>query len=388
MAEGTGRAPARKTAAKKRARSAAQIDKDVQSLKRDVEEVKGGIDSIVNLLRDQNAQRENEAIQAQVEYTDEPAQYVGEFAVPERDVEDYDEFEEVEDTEEEEYEPEENFVDVRDFRKSGKTRRSATKKKVGERSGDRIVRNLHEKMVRIRLGNPRDPYRVNLEARGTPGDTDQIPASLVNDIGYKRNHGRTFEEITNEEYDALTDIYSGYGAGFQGGYDNVDMSYAEDRTIARLTDVSDPRSRGVGPRYVDAPGSDPLATAKARASAGQEYTAEEVAEYQRIRAQQQGLAMPDPNDPTGKQAMQNLHKKAQRRQNPPRQIAGNDRESQVMAQRLAQMEQGGRAGPSAQGVIPEGELSKPVRLTKGNSIPVSGPRTLDTSGRSRQIRQR
>ena len=373
----------KRTAANK-GRTVAAVDKDLKAFKDDVNSrfddlensVNAGFTQIANLLSDKRAQELNDQVQQDVQYDDEPAEYVGDLEY-----------------EDEEYEPVE--VDVRDFRQSG---RSSRKKKVGERPGDRIIRNLHPKQARARIGNPRDPYRINLEPRGNPGDTDQIPASLVNDIGYKRNLGKLWEEISQDEFEALTDQYAGYGGGFQGGYQDVEMSYDEDRTIYDSRDdqydVRRPqtwpgyRGGGVGPRISQAVGSDPQLTAAAQHAMGQEYTPEEVAEFQRIRAQQQGLAMPDPNDPNGRQAIQRIQRAARRRQQPQRRIAGNDRESQAMERYLRNMESGGRAGPSRQGVIPEGALDAPVTLVRSNDIPVTGEFGVDTSGRSRQIPRR
>ena len=147
----------RKTPAR-RGRTVASVDKDVKVLKADVADLKSGVDNILALLTAKAEQKANEDIQSQVQWTEEPAVAVGEFSV--------DEYDEDEDFEFDDYEEEEVSapIDPRDFQARGYAREAPKKKKrVGQRNGDRIIRNIRPHMARFRLGNPRDPCRVPLE---------------------------------------------------------------------------------------------------------------------------------------------------------------------------------------------------------------------------------
>ena len=165
----------------------------------------------------------------------------------------------------------------------------------------------------------------------------------------------------------------------------------EDRTIATMVDVADPRRRGFGPRYVDSVGADVQrhdAMRQATSQVGDDLSVDDQAELQLLRRRQQGLLPPDPSDPSGRETMARLKRRqaVTRAQANQRQLAGNDRESQIMAQRIAALEQGGRAGKSRVGVIPEGALSLPVSMTQGSIDVVSaGPYGLAQGAPSRRL---
>lgn len=375
----------RKTTAR-RGRTVAAVDKDLKALKADVSNLQDGVDSIVQLLQAQAAQQVNEEVQANVQWTEEPAVPVAEY-----DGELYDEDEDFDQFDEDDEDFEAAPIDPRDYQSRGYARAPKKKKsRVGNRNGDKIIRNIRSHQARFRIGNPRDPFRVILEARGAPGDTDQIPASLVNDINYKRNLNKVFEEISEAEYDALQSMYAGYATGgFDGGYIDAELVQDRDRTVATMVDVSDPRSRGLGPRYVDAVGADVQRNAAARQAQGafaDGLSQDDQAELVMLRRRQQGLLPPDPSDPSGRETMARLKRRqAVSRTRTASQLAGNDRESQIMAQRIAQLEGGGRAGRSKVGVLPEGELGKPVSMVRGQMDVVTSPYGIASGAPSRRL---
>jgi hypothetical protein len=398
----TPKAGGTRKAATNRGRTTAAVDKDLKEFKNEVSSrfdgLEAGLANIANLLSDQRAQQLNDEVQASVQYDEAPAQQVGEIRLPAQQFEE--EWEDVgfeDDFEDDEYDDDpEPVVDPRDFQQRGyaRPRRNGRKGRtpVGQRPGDKIIRNLHPNPLRLRLGKPSDPYRVNLEARGEPGDVDQIPRSLVNDLGYKRNLNRSFEEITEDEFNALTEHYAGLSTGgYQGGYTDAELVMDEDRTIYDSSaggiqyDVNDPRTwpghthSGLGPKILDTVGSDRQVSSAVRDAYGQTMDADDQAEFEIARRRMQGLLPPDPRDPSGAQAMAKLKRKAAIRRQAQRQLAGQDRESQIMAQRIRALEQGGRAGRSEVGVLPQGELDKPVRLVRGQEAVVS-PRGVVQQG--------
>lgn len=352
-----------------RGRTISAVDKDVRALNERMDgleqSVEAGFASVVDLLREQQAQKLNDEIQAQVQYDED---------------EDFDEVDD--DFEDEPVQVDPRQHDLRGYAKPQKKAKRRTP--VGERDGDKTIRNLHPHQARFRLGNQRDPYRVILEGRGQPGDTDQIPASLVGDINYKRNFGRIFEEITLDEYDALQEQYAGYGTGgYEGGYSEAELVQESARTIYDSRD----EGRGLGPRYIDAVGSNPEVTRAARQAMGQvdDLTFEERQELDTFRRRQSGLLPPDPNDPSGRETAGRLKRQQRVRQQNQRNLAGRDNESQRMGNFVRNLEKGGRAGRSKVGVIPEGELDKPVTLERGQEYVVGGGIQLAQGGPSRRI---
>lgn len=380
-----------------RGRTAAAVDKDLKAFKNEVTNRFDGIESLLHGIATSvsanRAQELNDEVQASVQYDDEPAQQVGEIRLPHtyQDVqEEWEGFEEESPWDEYDDDPE-PALDPRDFQQRGyakpRKRRGATP--VGERPGDKIIRNLHNHPLRLRLGKPSDPYRVNLEPRGEPGDVDQIPRSLVGDLGYKRNLNRSFEEITSDEYDALVEQYAGYSTGgYQGGYTDAELVLDSDRTIYDTAQGGAVEPRGFGPKFLDVVGSDRQRNSAARDAMGVDddgFTVDDRVEMEIMRRRAQGLLPPDPSDPSGREAMGRMKRRQAIANQQRRKLAGQDRESQIMAQRIAALEQGGRAGRSKVGVIPEGEIDKPVRLVRGQDVVVAGGRQLAEGGPSRRI---
>lgn len=256
---------------------------------------------------------------------------------------------------------------------------------VGEREGDVIVRNLHPHLMRVRIGKDSDPYRINLQPRGTKGDTMAVPASLRSDLHYKNNLGKSFEEITEEMSDALR------GQRRRNRLDDPEtIKHRENRvvttdeqaTVARKVDVTpEDRLSRVGPQYMDVAGSNNPSNfvneAELKAGVDAEADAEYRAFLQWRKSQAAARSGVQPTDFSG----------ARQTGRPGRDVIaeslntqGGDelsREAVAMARYVKRLESGGRAGASDYGVIPKGELTKPVvveRATVSVQPNVTAPR--------------
>lgn len=229
---------------------------------------------------------------------------------------------------------------------------------VGEREGDVTIRNITSRLVRVRLGKASDPYRIELQPRGRSGDVADVPGSLVGTTQFKRNVGRVFEIISSD--DAAGIDYSGTTTR---QFPMADLVREAERIVARQK--FDPntglpieqmrqtdRSLGgpVGPRIAAAPGSDNVLMGIP------EGVTPEVAEFLAWKASRGTLGAPmnagpapgayEPGAQTGVSLLTRLEQAAR----------SGDQEAGAMARKL-------RAS-AEKGVIPEGELEKPLRVTR------------------------
>lgn len=223
---------------------------------------------------------------------------------------------------------------------------------VGQRDGDAIVRNLAPYDTRVRIGKESDPYRVNLAPRGQKGDTSAIPAALRGDLNYKNNLGVAFEEISEEEYDALRNVRAPRRSDpVTEQHRERTVIRDEDTTVARKRDVTpEDRLSRVGPHYLDVPGSN--------------NPSNDIGQFDRADAE----ADPEYREFLRFKMMQRRERQGdfpEARQSGPRDpveaaLQSDEPEARAMAAYIRKMEGGGRAGESATGVIPKGELTKPV----------------------------
>ena len=229
---------------------------------------------------------------------------------------------------------------------------------VGERNGDVVVRNLHTRSVRVRIGKETDPYRINLAPRGQKGDTMAVPASLRGDLNYKNNLGVAFQEISQEDADNLrTKRRSARRENeYQKVRDQRTVTQDADTTVSRKVDTTpEAELSRVGPRYKDVPGSrnpsnvlDPNDLGWADAESDPEYRA-----FLQYKAQQQAARQSGQDFPEAPTRGRDPVEKA---------LHSDDKEATAMARYIRKLEGGGRAGPSETGVIPKGSLSLPVRV--------------------------
>ena len=128
------------------------------------------------------------------------------------------------------------------------------------KAGPKIIRNLRQMPVHFRLGNNKDPYRVQLAPRGQQGDTESIPVALQVDYAFIRGVGSLFEIITVTEARALQYQPVGYL-----GRTDAPKVYTEADTVIQTADDWDgkgqraPEDRNVrtsGQVFADVPGSD------------------------------------------------------------------------------------------------------------------------------------
>jgi hypothetical protein len=240
------------------------------------------------------------------------------------------------------------------------------KRSVGERDGDVIVRNLHGNQVRVRIGKETDPYRINLQPRGQKGDSVAIPASLRSDMNYKNNLGVAFEEISDEMADALR------GQKRNRRLDDAEtikhrertVTTDEQATVRRMEDTTpEDRLSRVGPHYLDVTGSNNPSNDVDVNSLKSGVDVEADADYAAFlawrKSQNQARAGggADFSDArvSGRAGRDVIADSLN--------VQGGDelsREAQTMARYVKKLESGGRAGASDYGVIPKGELTKPV----------------------------
>jgi hypothetical protein len=128
------------------------------------------------------------------------------------------------------------------------------------KAGPKIIRNITGLPVHFRLGNQKDPYRVQLAPRGQQGDTESIPVALQQDYSFIQGVGKLFEIITETEMRALQYGQVGYLAR-----DDAATIYREADTTIQTADNWDgkgrraPEDRNVrttGQQFADVPGAD------------------------------------------------------------------------------------------------------------------------------------
>lgn len=229
---------------------------------------------------------------------------------------------------------------------------------VGERDGDVYVRNLHERSLRVRIGKQSDPFRINLAPRGQKGDTTAVPASLRGDLGYRNNLGVAFEEISDQEMMSLAGRRSRRRQDPELEKARRGQTVRdEDRTVAHMRDATpEDRLTRVGPRYVDLPGSHNPSNAlpeseltRADAEADPEYRMW-LQWKQQQAAERQGALGHEVNERPQKVISQSAADRIAEA------AASGDPEAQAMARYVQKME--------AKGVLPPGELSKPVTVER------------------------
>ena len=85
------------------------------------------------------------------------------------------------------------------------------KQPAAKRATAKTIRNLRRIPVHLRLsGQGEKPYRVQLERRGNPGDTAEIPVACQSDTAFQKGIGVLFEVITKAELAKLTYEPQGY----------------------------------------------------------------------------------------------------------------------------------------------------------------------------------
>lgn len=148
--------------------------------------------------------------------------------------------------------------------KTTRTRTAAPKK------GPKIIRNLRNMPVHLRLYsslNPKDPFRVALEARGGRGDTSVIPINVQEAPQFVKGEGVLFEVITQTEYLKLE-----YEIPSFERRDIAKVVRDEDTVISKQDNwdgakgTKQPERRSTGVNYYDAPGSDTGLHEKLRAA--------------------------------------------------------------------------------------------------------------------------
>lgn len=114
------------------------------------------------------------------------------------------------------------------------------------------IRNLRGVPVHLRLyGEGRtDPYRIQLNRRGLPGDIHQVPANLTDDGTFVAGIDVLFEVITESE---ARSIQYNVATGYQGA--PVVVERPQDTVVSVVPDV-DSKGKLIGPRVVRKPGSD------------------------------------------------------------------------------------------------------------------------------------
>lgn len=143
--------------------------------------------------------------------------------------------------------------------KKSPTKKKRTSAPRAPRKTAKVIRNLRGTPVNMRLGNPKDPFRIKLARRGLRGDTAVVPANLQDDLTFTEGDGLLFEVLTTAEAKALE-------------YAPVGYKPPVDTTLTILRDVDQnvhtapdwdgergtrpPHLREPGVDYVNVPGSD------------------------------------------------------------------------------------------------------------------------------------
>ena len=90
------------------------------------------------------------------------------------------------------------------------------------------IRNLHNCVVHVRVGKHKDPEHLNLEPRGTSGDTLAVDAQFTNDGSFVAGIGTLFEVITETE---ARDLQASYPSRGYRPHGEVQMVRPEDTEI-------------------------------------------------------------------------------------------------------------------------------------------------------------
>lgn len=119
----------------------------------------------------------------------------------------------------------------------------------------KTIRNLRGTPVHIRLGNQKDPYRIELAPRGTKGDVSTVPVNLQQDHAYVAGIDVLFEIITQTEARNIE-----YGPVGYRPSEVVRVDRPEDTVVRTEVDLGPDGKmpRPMGPTYVGEgyPGSD------------------------------------------------------------------------------------------------------------------------------------
>ena len=145
-------------------------------------------------------------------------------------------------------------------RKTSTTAAKAPAKPRAPKAGPKIIRNLRNMPVHLRMGNKKDPFRVQLAPRGLQGDTESIPVEVQQDYGFISGVGRLFEIITATEARDLQ--YQ--SVGYLERTDTAKIYREEDTTIMTADDwdgkgtrtPQERNKRTQGQVLTDVPGSD------------------------------------------------------------------------------------------------------------------------------------
>jgi hypothetical protein len=145
-------------------------------------------------------------------------------------------------------------------RKAAAPKATAPAKPRAPKAGPKIIRNITGVPVHFRLGNQKDPFRVQLAPRGQQGDTEAIPVALQQDYSFIKGNGQLFEIITETEARSLE--YS--PVGYLGRVDAPKVYRQEDTTIQTADNwdgqgrraPEDRNIRTTGQKLSDVPGSD------------------------------------------------------------------------------------------------------------------------------------
>ena len=145
-------------------------------------------------------------------------------------------------------------------RKAAAPKATAPAKPRAPKAGPKIIRNITGVPIHFRLGNQKDPFRVQLAPRGQQGDTEAIPVALQQDYSFIQGRDKLFEIITETEARSLEYSPVGYLAR-----DDAAKIYREEDTTIVTADNWDGKGRRppgernirtTGQKLADLPGSD------------------------------------------------------------------------------------------------------------------------------------
>lgn len=132
-------------------------------------------------------------------------------------------------------------------------------KRTTSRPTSKIIRNLRNAPVHLRLGSQNNIYRIELKPRGLAGDTHTVPADLTQEHTFISAHGHLFEIITSAEAAKIEYPRVGYLTN-----ERTEVIRDQDATLASqpswdgkgLTpNVAKERLAGEAPRRAEVPGS-------------------------------------------------------------------------------------------------------------------------------------
>lgn len=129
---------------------------------------------------------------------------------------------------------------------------TAKKRTAAPRKTAKTIRNLRGTLVHLRLfGEGGDkPYRIELKPRGMYGDVHTVPANLIDNDTFVAGVDVLFEIITKTEANKIEYAPQGYQ-----GIEAAKIVRDSETVISRTPDV-DTSPRGMGPTYLNTPGSD------------------------------------------------------------------------------------------------------------------------------------